>query len=128
MFLVRKQSSNLVLSKSIRGWISHDLIQHGPSGYHLEGRRDFRSVSNLVRYYQQHPLNEKDGQVLGEAADKKLHAGNGDELESAILSIMHKLHLLLLYLSELQQKSKNSEDIFKEVMLTIDNTHCTAFD
>ena len=31
-----------------------------------------------MRYYQQRPLNEKDGQVLGEAADKKLHdlAGN----------------------------------------------------
>ena len=78
-----------------------------------------------MRYYQQRPLNEKDGQVLGEAADKKLHAGNDDELKSAILSIMHKLHLLLLYLSELQQKS--NKDIFKEVMLTIDNTHCIAF-
>ena len=31
-----------------------------------------------MRYYQQRPLNEKDGQVLGdlEAADKKLHVGN----------------------------------------------------
>lgn len=78
VFLVRKQSSNLVLSKSIRGWISHDLIKRGPEGYHLEGRQAFRSVSDLVRYYQQRPLNEKDGQVLGEAADKKLHTGNDD--------------------------------------------------
>jgi len=38
-FLVRQRARNLILSKKIKGVISHDIIHHSPEGYHLEGKK-----------------------------------------------------------------------------------------
>ena len=63
-FLVRVSDNNLILSKCINGWISHDIIQRSPKGYQLEHRnRIFKSVSEMIAYYQHHPIKGK--QMLG---------------------------------------------------------------
>ena len=68
-FLVRHSDNKLILSYTTKGWKSHDIINHSPEGYCLEGKDImFTSVVTLIRYYQQFPIRED--QVLGTAADK----------------------------------------------------------
>ena len=67
-FVVRHSGKELVLSKCIRGWKSHDIIHRSPLGYRLDGKElVFRSVPEMIAHYQQHPI--KFNQVLGEAIE-----------------------------------------------------------
>ena len=69
-FLVRESNQNLILTKQINGWISHDVIHRSPEGYHLEGKRGvFKTVSEMITHYQQYPI--KGNQVLGRPAKKQ---------------------------------------------------------
>ncbi len=53
-FLVRHSSSNLVLSRTRVGRISHTTIQHSPKGYQLEGSsKIFSSTPEMIEHYQQ---------------------------------------------------------------------------
>lgn len=75
-FLVRVSSHNLVLSKTVRGWISHEAIQRSPAGYHLEGKGlMFKAIPELISHYQQFPINDGEKQVLQVAADSSLYKG-----------------------------------------------------
>lgn len=65
-FLVRYTNNTLILSARTAGWIHHDIINHGPHGYHLEGRDvHFRSISEMIEHYQEFPITERCNQVLG---------------------------------------------------------------
>ena len=65
-FLVRISTDSLVLSKSLWGWLSHDIIHHSPSGYRLDGKEEaFKSVPEMITHYQHHPIDGS--KVLGTA-------------------------------------------------------------
>ena len=75
-FLVRKTDAGLILSKTIRGWISHNVIKQSPAGYHLEGKRLVcKTLPGLIQHYRQFPINEGEKQVLQFAADSGLYKG-----------------------------------------------------
>ena len=64
-FLVRVSDESLVLSKSILGWVSHDIIHRSPRGYQLDGKDDIlASIPEMITYYQDHAVGDF-GQVLG---------------------------------------------------------------
>ena len=61
---MRVAQNNLILSKSINGWISHDIIQRSFKGYQLEyGDRIFKSVPEMIAHYQHYPIEGT--QMLG---------------------------------------------------------------
>ena len=69
-FLVRDSHKNLMLSKRINGWPSHDIIHRSPLGYHLEGKEEmFKSVPEMIAHYQQFPIRHSH-HILGGAVDK----------------------------------------------------------
>ena len=63
-FLVRVSDNDLILSKSVSGWISHNIIQRSPKGYNIQqGDKIFKSVPEMIAHYQHYPF--EGGQVLG---------------------------------------------------------------
>ena len=63
-FLVRTTKDNLVLTRQVLGWVSHDIIHCNPRGYWLNGKEDlFESVSEMITHYRCHPIDGS--QVLG---------------------------------------------------------------
>ena len=70
-FLVRHSDLSLILSKSIAGWKSHDIIHRSPEGYRLEGKEKvFKTVPEMIAYYKLFPI--KEDQVLGKTVKKVL--------------------------------------------------------
>ena len=59
MFMVRVEGTNLVLSRTVNGCVSHENIQWTPDRYYkLEGMlRCFKSFPDMMEYYQAHPVD-----------------------------------------------------------------------
>lgn len=71
-FVVRQTSTNLLLSKSVNGWKSHDIIHRSAMGYLLEGKtQQFLSIPEMIAFYQQFPIDDVSGQTLGTAAARQ---------------------------------------------------------
>ena len=71
-FFVRQTASNMILSKSVNGWKTHDIIHDSPSGYHLEGRaKYFKTIPEMIMYYQQFSISDISKQLLGTAVNRQ---------------------------------------------------------
>ena len=105
--MVRQSASNLILSKRMFGWVSHDIIHRSPEGYRLEGKEKvFESVAEVIVHYQQFPITGD--QILGSPADKQLqgmlaaHCINHSILSSTIIIMFFIVSLI----SRIETKGK----------------------
>ncbi len=61
-FLVRVSADNLVLTRQVLGWISHDIIHRSPRGYRLNGKdKLFQSIPEMIAHYQHYPIDGTQG-------------------------------------------------------------------
>ena len=121
VFLVRQSGSNLILSKRMFGWVSHDIIHHSPEGYRLEGKEKvFESVAEMIAHYQQFPITGD--QILGSPADKQLqgmlaaHCINHSILSSTIIIMFFIVSLISRIETKGKKRSLKSVQIGQHVI------------